>query len=267
MKIRSFLIALNILASVIVFAQDAPNKTDAAGKKQGHWIKYDDDHKKVYDGNFENGIPVGKFTYFYDTGIPWSVSIFSQGGKVSRTKMFDAGGNLIGEGKYVNEKKDSVWKFYNTEGKLLSDEVYVNGLKNGSCKVYYANGQVSEEKIWKSGVLNGPCKKYFENGQLKYSGNYLVDKVDGKVTFYYSSGKTDAEGMYKGDLKDGIWKYYKEDGSPLRTDTYVTGKMVDSSDKNKDRDVITKEQQEEEKKKSQQFEIQDPYQENYHPQK
>ncbi len=148
---------------------------------------------------------------------------------------------------------------------MLSDEIYANGLKNGSCKVYYANGQVSEEKIWKSGVLNGPCKKYFESGQLKYSGNYLLGKVDGKVTFYYSSGKVDAEGMYKDDLKDGIWKYYKEDGSPLRTDTYVTGKMVDSSDKNKDRDVITKEQQEAEKKKAQQFEIQDPYQENYHP--
>ena len=251
--------------SFYALAQDAPNKTDASGKKQGHWIKYDDDHKKIYDGNFENGVPEGKFTYFYDTGIPWSVSMFSQNGKVARSKMYDAGGNLIGEGKYVNEKKDSVWKFYNQEGKILSDEVYSNGVKNGSCKIYYASGQISEDKMWKSGVLEGPCKKYFDGGQIKYSGNYVNNKVNGKITFYYISGKVDAEGMYVADLKDGVWTYYKEDGSLLRTDTYSHGNMIDSSDKNPNKDIIPKEQQELEKKNSQQFEIKDPYQENYHP--
>ena len=173
MKMKPFLTAIGILMTFCALAQDAPNKTDAAGKKQGHWIKFDEDHKKVYDGNFENGIPVGKFTYFYDTGIPWSISIFSQGGKVARSQMFDAAGKLIGEGKYVSEKKDSVWKFYNQDGKLLSDETYVNGVKNGNCKVYYASGQVSEEKMWKNGVLQGVCKKYFDSGQIKYLGNYI----------------------------------------------------------------------------------------------
>ncbi len=265
MKLKSLLTTIVIFLSFFLSAQTAPNKTDAAGKKQGHWIKLDDNHKKIYDGNFENGVPVGKFTYFYDSGIPWSVSFFSQNGKVARTQMFDAGGKLIGEGKYLNEKKDSIWKFYNQDSKLLSDETYMNGLKNGSCKVYYANAQISEEKIWKNGKLNGPCKKYFESGQLKYSGNYIDDKVDGKVTFYFGSGKVDAEGMYKNDVKDGVWKYYMEDGKVKRTDTYLNGNMVDSSDKNKDKDVISKEQQALEKKNSQKFEIKDPYQENYHP--
>lgn len=262
---KSILIAVGILFFTTIFAQDAPNKIDAAGKKQGHWIKYDDDHKKIYDGNFLNNIPVGTFTYYYDSGIPWSISVFSENGKVARTKMFDAAGKLTGEGKYVNEKKDSLWKFFGQEGKLLSDENYLNGLKNGLSRVYYANGQISEEKNWKNGVLDGVCKKYFESGQVKYSGNYAKDKVEGKVIYYHSSGKIDAEGVYVNDLKNGVWKYFKEDGTIKRTDTYVNGNMVDSSDKNKDRDVITKEQQEEEKKKSQQFEIKDPYQENYHP--
>lgn len=262
---KSFLIAIGILFSASFFAQDAPNKTDAAGKKQGHWIKYDDDHKKIYDGNFVNNIPVGTFTYYYDSGIPWSISVFSENGKVARTKMFDAGGKLSGEGKYVNEKKDSLWKFYSQEGKLLSDEIYVNGVKNGPVNVYYANGGKSEIKTWKNGVLEGPCKKYFDNGQLKYTSSFVNGKVDGKVVYYYSSGKVDAEGLYLNDLKHGPWKYYKEDGTVLRTDTFVHGNMTETTDKNKDRDIITKEQQAEEKKNSQQFEIKDPFQENYHP--
>ncbi len=262
---NSFLIAIGILVSSAIFAQEAPNITDASGKKQGHWIKFDADHKKIYDGNFLNNMPVGTFTYYYDSGIPWSISVFSKNGTVARTKMFDAGGKLVGEGKYVNEKKDSVWKFYNQEGKILSDEVYSNGLKNGAVKVYYSNGQISEEKMWKNGVLEGPCKKYFESGQLKYSGGYSKNKVEGKVTYYYGSGKVDAEGLYVNDLKNGPWKYYKEDGTVLRTDTYQFGKMTETTDKNKNRDVITKEQQLEEKKNSQKFEIKDPSQENYHP--
>ena len=262
---KSFLILLGMLFSAAIFAQEAPNTTDATGKKQGHWIKFDEDHKKIYDGNFVNNIPVGTFTYYYDSGIPWSISVFSKNGNVVRTKMFDAGGKLTGEGKYVNEKKDSVWKFYNQDGKLLSDEVYVLGVKNGTARVYYAKGQISEEKNWKNGVLEGPCKKYFETGQIKYSGGYIKNKVEGKVVYYYGTGKIDAEGMYVNDLKNGPWKYYKEDGTALRTDTYANGKMVDSTDKNKDKDSISKEQQAKEKKDSQQFEIKDSYDQNYHP--
>ena len=262
---KSFLIVFGILFSATIFAQDAPNITDAAGKKQGHWIKFDEDHKKIYDGNFLNNVPVGTFTYYYDSGIPWSVSVFSKNGTVARTKMFDAGGKLIGEGKYVNEKKDSVWKFYNQDGKLLSDEVYVIGVKNGLARVYYANGQISEEKTWKAGALEGPCKKYFENGQIKYSASFVKNKVEGKVIYYYATGKIDAEGMYVNDLKNGPWKYYKEDGTALRTDTYVNGKMTETTDTNKDRDTISKEQQAKEKKESQQFEIKDQFDPNYHP--
>lgn len=260
---NSFLIAVGMLFSTVTFAQTAPNVTDAAGKKQGHWVKLDEDKKKIYEGHFENNIPVGTFTYYYDTGTPWSISVFSKNGTVARTKMFDAGGKLTGEGKFINQKKDSVWKFYNQEGKLLSDEVYLNGVKNGPAKVYYPNGQIAEEKVWKNDLLDGPCKKYFESGQIKYSGGYVKNKVEGKVTYYYGSGKVDAEGMYVNDLKNGPWKYFKEDGTLLRTDTYQWGKMTETTDKNKNRDVITKEQQAEEKKKSQQFELKDPHSNDY----
>lgn len=260
MNIRlSFLFFLIALTGI---AQDeAPNKTDAAGKKQGHWIKFDDNHKKVYDGNFVNGVPVGKFTYYYDTGTPWAVTVFMKNGTVAYTRHYSAGGKLAGLGKYVNEKKDSLWKFMNEDSVVISEENYVNGLKNGTCKVFYVNGQVAEEKIWKMGKLNGPCKKYFDNGQLKYTGTYVNDKVEGKAVYYYISGKIDGQGMYKNDLKDGVWNYYLENGTVRRTDKYVNGKMVSSTDK----DYIPKEQTDAERKMSEQREMKDPYEEGYRP--
>jgi len=260
MKIKIILIFASIFFSTIISAQDAFNKTDASGKKQGFWIKLDDNKKKIYEGNFVDNIPVGKFIYYYDNGQPWSISIFSQKGKVARSQMFDAGGKLTGEGKYVNEKKDSVWKFYNQEGKLLSDEIYVNGIKTGVARVYYPNGQIAEEKNWKNGVLQGVCKKYFESGTLKYLGQYVNGKVEGKVQYFHPSGKVDAEGVYVNDVKNGDWKYYKEDGRLDRIDKYIDGKL-----QGVDKNVISKEQQNKEKQQFEQFEIKDPYQEGYNP--
>lgn len=258
MKIIALLsFSLSILQ---VQAQTAPNKTDAAGKKQGHWIKLDENKKKIYDGNFVNDVPTGKFTYYYPEGDVKAVTVFSSGGHIARTQLFALGGKMMGEGKYVDEKKDSLWKFYDTEGKLISDENYVKGVKNGSCKVYYANGQVSEDKLWKDGKLNGPCKKYFESGQIKYTGQYINDKVEGAVVYYHPNGKVNASGVYKNDLKDGDWNYYKEDGSLERTDKYANGHLTST-----DKEIITHEEEEKEKKQFEQFEIKDPYEEGYKP--
>ncbi len=243
-----------------VEAQAAPNKTDANGKKQGHWIKLDANHKKIYDGNFLDGTPIGTFTYYYDNGIQKAVSTFSDNGKVCYTKIYDAGGNISGKGKYVNEKRDSIWTFYNTDGKVISDELYVNGAKNGICHVFYDNGQLAEEKMWKDGKPNGMVKKYFMSGQLKYNGTMVMDKVEGKITFYYPSGVLQAEGMYKEDVKDGDWKYYEEDGKIKRIDKFIMGRQMNAKD-----DYIKKEDEQKAREQSEQLEIKDPTQDGYQP--
>jgi antitoxin component YwqK of YwqJK toxin-antitoxin module len=257
-KVKLFLLSICIPMAGI--AQEAPNKTDAAGKKQGHWIKLDENKKKIYDGNFVNNIPDGKFTYYYPTGEVKAVSFFSKNGAVCRTKMYNIGGKVKGEGKFVNEKKDSTWKYYDEDGGLLAEENYVNGLKNGKSRVYYLNGQMAEERNWKNGVLDGPRTNYFESGGFKYKGQYVNGKVNGKVTFFHPSGKVDAEGMYVNDLKDGAWKYYEEDGKLKRTDTYSDG-VLTSPDPN----IITKEQEEKEKDLYKDAEMKDPFEGNYSP--
>lgn len=260
MKMKSSFVLLFLFAFCLANAQEAPNKMDASGKKQGHWIKLDANKKKVYDGNFVNDIPVGKVSYYYETGTLKAEMNFSKNGTIAYAKMFHPGGKLMGEGKYVNEKKDSLWTYYDEEAVLLSKETYINGVKNGISTVYYRNGQISETKTWKNGVLNGPVVKYFETGQVKYKGQCINGKVEGKVTYYHSSGKIDAEGIYKNDLKEGEWKYFAEDGKVKRMDKYVNGTIVGG-----DKNIITKEQQDMEKKKFEQFELKDPYSEEYKP--
>ncbi len=258
--LKSSFIALCLLIASAGKAQEAPNKTDASGKKQGHWIKYDANKKKIFDGNFLNDKPIGKFTYYYPSGEIKAINTFMKNSTVSYAEYYHLTGKIMGKGKYVNEQKDSTWIFYDEEGVLLSQDNYLNGKKHGSCKVYYRNGQVSEDKTWKNGVLDGPAKKYFEDGQLKYEGQYVAGKVEGKVTYYHPNGKIDAVGVYKNDLKEGDWKYYKDDGTLLRVDKYING-TIQGGDKN----IITKEQQDKEKKQYEQYDLKNPYEEGYQP--
>lgn len=258
---KIILILCVILFIPQVKAQDAPNITDAAGKKQGHWIKFDENKKKIYDGNFVNSIPEGKFIYFYETGVTKAITVFSQNGKVAQTQHFNEAGKVVGEGKYINQKKDSLWKFYDVEGKLLSEEIYLDGIKNGGCKVYYRNGQLSEDKIWVNGFADGVCSKYFEDGTIKFKGQFLKDKATGKTTYYFPSGQISVEGFYKDDFKEGPWNYYNEDGSLKKTVHYIQGVPKEKSETN----IQTKEEEEKAKNKSGQIELKDPFKDGGEP--
>lgn len=249
MKRSSLFIALNIFFSSFLVAQDAPNVIDAAGRKQGHWIKFSANKKKLYDGNFVNDFPNGKFIYYSEAGIPWAITVFSKNGTIGYSQHFNGSGKLVGEGKYINQKKDSLWRFYNDEGKLVSVETYLNDLKHGSCKIYYTNGQLSEDKIYVNGLLDGPNTKYFSDGKIKYKGQYIKDKVEGKTLFYYPSGTMSVEGFYKNDLKDGQWNFYNTDGTLKKKVLYVNGKTNDKSEAG----VMTKEEQEKGKKQFEQI--------------
>lgn len=232
------------------------NVTDSKGNKQGRWEKLDDRGKKLYEGTFKDNIPQGKFIYYYETGAIWSETIFMQNGSVAYTKIYDGGGKLSGEGKYINQKKDSLWIFYGSNGKIIATDNYLNNLTNGKSEVFYSNEQVAEIKHWKNGKLNGECKKHFENGQLKEHKFYVNDKIEGKASFYHPSGALAIEGIYVNDLKEGDWKYYDTNNKLTRTDTYSGGRYVGNNDPN----TIPKEQVEKEKRASEQFEIENPFQ-------
>src|ERR1051326_3561982 len=132
MRRTGFLSLIFIGLSAILFAQPSVlNQTDKDGKKQGHWIKKEENGKIIYEGNFKDNHPIGEFKYYYDDGQLKTVSVFSNDGKVCRSKHYFSGNILMAEGKYVNEKRDSIWKFYSARDTIFSIETYKNGKKDG----------------------------------------------------------------------------------------------------------------------------------------
>ena len=220
--------ALLFFTAIAAFAAAQPlNQSDAKGK-QGKWIKKDSENKLIYEGQFKDDKPVGEFKYYYNTGAIKTVSVFSYKGKdtVVRAKHYYETGKLMGEGKYVNRKKDSAWKYYSETGKLLNEENYVMGKKNGTFKVYDDTGSVIKVENWKNDVKNGEVKEWYGLDVKKMEGMYVNGQLNGQTNYYFPDGSISAAGVFKMGVKDGVWTYGIGGGKDGCKELYKDGKLV-----------------------------------------
>ncbi len=224
---------LLILLLLISFITDGQNKTDAAGQKQGHWVKTDSKTgKKIYEGDFKNDKPLGTFKYYYPGNDSLrTIMVFRPDGKTALATMYHLNGKMQAKGKYVNEQKDSVWNYYDETSKLLSVENYSLGKKNGKALVYYQNGNLAEEKTYKLDVLEGAFKQYYDNKKVKGEGAYSNSQFIGKCSYYYPNGVVAATGVYeKGGIKKGIWIYKTIENKLESREIWVNGKQLNDKE-------------------------------------
>jgi antitoxin component YwqK of YwqJK toxin-antitoxin module len=132
----------------------------------------------------------------------------------------------MAEGKYSEEKKDSLWKYYSETKKLLKEESYSKGKKNGVFKTFDEDGNPAKEENWKNDVQDGPLKEWYGKDQLKMDATFVNGVMDGKATYYFPDGKTSASGSYKKGVKDGVWKYSLNDGKSGSEELYKNGAIV-----------------------------------------
>jgi antitoxin component YwqK of YwqJK toxin-antitoxin module len=220
---KNLFVAFFLLSAFILNAQT----TDASGKKQGYWKKKDEKTTKlVYEGEFKDDKPVGKFKYYYANDSVQAIMNFRDGGKIAYAKLFHPSGKKMAEGKYIKEIKDSTWLFYDESGKLLSKDKYIMGKKDGTSYVYLPDGNLAEERNFKMDVLHGPFKQYFDGKKLKGEGNYVNGNLDGKAAYYFPNGVEVAAGYYKNGVKNGPWIYKTEKGEIKEKEYYKNGQLA-----------------------------------------
>jgi antitoxin component YwqK of YwqJK toxin-antitoxin module len=228
MKISLLFAVTFIAASFSVSSQTV----DAKGLKQGYWKKKDEKtNKLLYEGEFKDNKPVGKFKYYYPNDSAQAIFSFRNDGKFSYAWLFHPTGKKMAEGKYINEYKgndinrikDSVWTYYDDAGIKISKESYVNGKKSGTSYVYFPDGTLSEERNYKDGVENGPFRQYFDGKAIRGMGNYVNGNLDGKNVYYFPGGIEAAVGYYKNGKKIGPWIYRDSKGNVKERELYKDG--------------------------------------------
>ncbi|MFO8235439.1 MAG: hypothetical protein R6U04_08560 [Bacteroidales bacterium] len=215
--------AIFIFIAVKALPQDNNiNQKDDQGRKHGTWVKKYPNGKKMYEGDFEHGKPVGEFKRYHNNGELQAIMHHSSEQKVF-TELYNKEGKKTAEGLYINKKKDSIWSFYDPRGNLISKEEYDNGLRNGESVKFYPEGDTAQIMPYKKGKKNGPFTDYFRNGNIQMQGRYINDTLDGELTLYHSNGNKKIEGKYEQNFKEGDWIYYEEDGDTSQILNYTNG--------------------------------------------
>ncbi|MBL7933401.1 MAG: toxin-antitoxin system YwqK family antitoxin [Bacteroidia bacterium] len=198
--------------------------TDANGKKQGYWKKRDDKNHLLYEGEFKDDKPVGKFKYYYPNDSVRAIMTFKDEGRSAYARLFHMNGKRMAEGKYINKEiKDSVWTYYDELGTLLSKDTYKNGKKNGLSYVYFPEGDVSEQRNYKDDLEDGSFVDYFDAKAVKSRRTYIKGKLEGRVSYYYPNGVEVAAGYYKNGEKNGPWIYKTQSGKIREKELYKNG--------------------------------------------
>jgi antitoxin component YwqK of YwqJK toxin-antitoxin module len=228
MKNPCVLLVIIMFGSLSIFAQSV-NQYDDLGRKEGEWIKYFENTKMKYKGQFHKDKPVGKFTHYYNTGEVRAVVEFSSDGITGRNTAYYKSGNKMAEGNYVNQLKDDVWKYFidETSNSVISVEEYKDGKLNGKSITYYPeSGNPAEVVMFSVDKKNGTLMKYFPDGTVMTESNYKNGLPDGEFKHYHPDGKIQIVGMYKDGLQSGNWQYFDENGSPVDESEFLKQEEV-----------------------------------------
>lgn len=215
----------------IQVAQGQLNQTDAKGRKQGPWQKnYPGTNVMQYKGAFKDDKPIGTFIYYFESGQKKAELQHGLPGGVTAAFLFFENGQLLSDGFYKGEKKDSLWYNYAPSGELMSAENYKLDQLHGKSTYYFKEGQFLEQKLqvqkvvhYTNGKLDGAYKEYFYNGKAKLEGTYQQGQRIGLWTEYYNTGQVMTKVNYQRDLPHGWMTYFDKLGNTKKRVMYRDG--------------------------------------------
>jgi antitoxin component YwqK of YwqJK toxin-antitoxin module len=248
-KIITILIMIALSVSAACQTDMDLNKTDAKGRKKGHWIKKNPDGKIQYEGTFKDDHPVGEFKRYFEDNTLKSLLVYSSDGREAYATIYHPNGFIASQGKYINQLKEGKWKFYSqyVNGYLINEEEYSNNTRNGPSLKYFPDSTIAEKLNYTNGIKDREWLQYFANGQVYLKAFYSGGMLNGKFEVWFSDGKQEVSGTYKNNLREGKWLIYKEDGTLQYEINYVSGitndhqmdidatNFIDSLEKNKDK--------------------------------
>jgi antitoxin component YwqK of YwqJK toxin-antitoxin module len=203
------------------------NTVDDKGRKHGDWTVYDGSGELKYKGTYVEGKPSGEFTYFYPGGKVQAEITNIDFGRIRYMRMYHPNGNLMAEGKYILQDKDSTWNYYKeSDGSLTLVEHYINGLRQGNCETYYPSGQLMEITPYVDDKKEGPWVQYFSDGSLKAKGSYKDDQLEGLYVLNHLNGNVEISGTYHQGQKDGAWVHLSEIGELMKKEVYKKGILI-----------------------------------------
>lgn len=206
-------------------ACQAQNQIDKQGRRQGHWLKTDNQGAKVYEGTFVDGMETGTFTYYYPDGKVRIKNEYTVPGKICTHTVYDPAGNLLATGTFNQKNRDGLWKFYSKQGKLVKLTNYKMGVRHGQQVLFNSNGDTAEVSNWADNRRHGRWwKRLGDKGYI--TATYVRGGIEGQLVEYDDAGQLVCKGNYVNGERHGQYRYY-EGGTLVVDETWNNGTMRD----------------------------------------
>lgn len=198
------------------------------GKRNGVCKTYSKDGQLRLEFTYRAGLLNGPYIEYYEENKKIKTK-----GEYKSTSVFNVRDSKVRKDYYLNGKLKRVRTYEETDegenffeknyheksGKLTGEGKYINNQRDGIFKVYYENGNIYGEYGYKNGSDNGKFKEYYENGNLKKEGSIENGQINGLAKYYYETGELYLE---------KIWRYgeaieqreYDKNGALLSEYTY-----------------------------------------------
>ena len=213
--------------SNLSFSQEAVNRTDSKGLKQGKWVARYPGGSLKYEGTFDQGKPIGEWKRYHENGKTKALMSYRPNSDRVFASLFDEEGKLYAKGIFEGALRDSTWNFFSGD-QLVQAENYLQGKKEGLATGFDRNGKVMSEKEWKNDLPDGKSIEYYSTGVKRNEITYVAWKKNGAAMFYDENGVKSMEGSYRDDLSDGIWKVFDKEGKLKYQIKYDKGEILDS---------------------------------------
>ena len=165
-------------------------------------------------------IKYGDLRYMYHEDLP---SHFKQG-YVLNKRLPDGNWTVrsskdstivLTEGKYLNKKKNGLWKYYDYNGTLSKTVEYKNGRITGITKTYHKNGETAI-RVTHLNKKSFNVESYYDNGNICSIYQSRKGKKIGEWKEYFMNGKIRSIVNFKKGLKTGLQKYYNQEGLVIK---------------------------------------------------
>lgn len=196
-----------------------------------HKVSYYSNGNLRYEGNFQNGEPIGELRRYHENGKLSGIQTFDAEGN-STIVCYAGTGELLAKGEYKGKQRDGSWVFYGEGEYLFMTETYQHGVRVGESLIYSKEGAVLQRMNYQNGKLNGERIHYYPYGNVLAKYTYKDGVLEGPYSYFYETGQKNEEGYYKNGLPHGIWRSYDEGGKYEEVE-FIEGKPANPESYNK----------------------------------
>ena len=135
-------------------------------------------------------------------------------------------GQLVEEGRYLDNKRIGTWLRYWPNGRKQSSITYVLGRPKGAYKTWFADGSPEEEGAWDLDRNVGNFKRWHPNGKLAQEFSFDLNGLrNGDQRYFRDNGKLEAEVTVLEGREQGTLKRYYANGDLEETVNFNPGEV------------------------------------------